>query len=193
VTRHPRMGAVQSTLFSSAYNYGTGDNGQIQSITDNVDSGRTVNYTYDAWARLKTAATNGSANYPAWGLSWSYDRYGNRKSQTVTAGTGPSNSLSFAYPGGAQTNHPDGYAFDLAGNLTNDGINTLTYDAENRVVTGAASGVSTSYSYDGNGLRVQKQVGAATTTVYVFSGTKVIAEYNLGAAAASPKVLSRFL
>jgi RHS repeat-associated protein len=175
-----------STLFSSTYNYGTGDNGQIQSITDNVDSGRTVNYTYDAWSRLKTAATNGSTNYPAWGLSWSYDRYGNRKSQTVTAGTGPSNSLTFAYPGGAQTNHPDGYAFDLAGNMTNDGINTLAYDAENRVVTSTANGVSTTYTYDGTGLRVQKQVGNATPTVYVFSGTKVIAEYNLGAAPTSP-------
>ena len=34
----------------------------------------------------------------------------------------------------------------------------------------------TSYSYDGNSLRVKK-VSGATTTVYIFSGTKVIAEY----------------
>jgi RHS repeat-associated protein len=33
---------------------------------------------------------------------------------------------------------------------------------------------------------VEKQVGSATPTVYIFSGTKVIAEYKLGGAAASP-------
>ena len=33
--------------------------------------------TYDALYRLTSAVTNGSTNYPKWGLSWSYDRYGN--------------------------------------------------------------------------------------------------------------------
>jgi RHS repeat-associated protein len=41
------------------------------------------------------------------------------------------------------------------------------------------------YTYDGNDLRIQKTVGA-TNTVYVFSGSKVIAEYDNGAAVASP-------
>jgi hypothetical protein len=41
------------------------------------------------------------------------------------------NSLSFANPGGAQTNRPDGYSFDANGNLTNDVVNALYYDAEN--------------------------------------------------------------
>ena len=52
--------------------------------------------------------------------------------------------------------------------MTNDGVNSQTYDA-----------------YDGNGLRVQKVAGS-TTTVYVFSGSKVIAEYQNGAAPSSP-------
>jgi len=38
---------------------------------------------------------------------------------------------------------------------------------------------------DGNGLRAQKVAGS-TTTVYVFSGSKVIAEYQNGAAPSSP-------
>ncbi len=42
-----------------------------------------------------------------------------------------------------------------------------------------------SYSYDGNSLRVKK-VSGSTTTVYIFSGTKVTAEYVNGAAPASP-------
>jgi len=65
--------------------------------------------------------------------------------------------------------------------MTNDGLNTLAYDAENRLVTSSGS----TYSYDGASLRVKK-VSGGTTTVYVLSGTKVIAEYVNGAAPGSP-------
>jgi RHS repeat-associated protein len=177
-----------ANLFSLAYNYGTGNNGQIQSITDNVDNGRTVNYTYDAWSRLKTAATVGSTPYPAWGLSWSYDRYGNRKQESILSGcvspmTCPTNSVT---PSATTNRITDaGYAYDLAGNMTADGSNTLTYDAENRVTNSVNGGSAGAYAFDGNSLRVKKTVSGATT-VYVFSGTKVIAEYASGAAPSSP-------
>jgi RHS repeat-associated protein len=176
------QGAQQ--LLNLTYGYGTGNNGQIQSITDGVDSGRTVNYTYDAWARLKTAQTTGSANYPTWGLSWDYDRYGNRKAQNVTAGSGPPNQVTPS----ATTNRltDTGYSYDAAGNMTADGVNTLTYDGENRVVTNTQAGAVTNYTYDGKSLRVQKQVGTGTPTIYLFWGTKVIAEYAAGAAVGSP-------
>ena len=173
-----------TNLFSLTYNYATGNNGQIQSITDNVNSGRTATYSYDAWSRLKTAATTGSAQYPAWGLSWAYDRYGNRKQQSVTAGSGvPSNAVT---PSPTTNRLIDaGYAYDLAGNMTADGLNTLVYDAENRVTTNTQAGASSTYVYDGNSLRVKKTVSGATT-VYIFSGAKVIAEYASGAAPGSP-------
>jgi RHS repeat-associated protein len=175
-----------STLFSLSYGYtqNGGNNGQITSITDNVDNGRTANYSYDVLSRLATAQTTGSANYPAWGISWSYDRYGNRLAETVTAGSGPSNSVSVD----ATTNRINtaGYAYDAGGNMTNDGLNTMTYNAENRVVTSISGGVTSTYSYDGNGLRVKKQVGSATATVYIFSSSKVIAEYASGAKVNSP-------
>ncbi len=74
-----------TTLFSTNYWYKTdstncpsgasGNNGQIQCITDNVDSGRTASYGYDALYRLTSAVTNGSTNYSKWGLSMTYDRY----------------------------------------------------------------------------------------------------------------------
>ncbi|HKV78500.1 MAG TPA: RHS repeat-associated core domain-containing protein [Candidatus Sulfotelmatobacter sp.] len=162
----------------------TADNGQIDCITDSVDSGRTANYTYDALARVTSAKTNGSTGYPQWGLSWSYDRYGNRLSETVTAGSGPSNSLSFGSSSGALTNRPDGYSFDASGNLLNDASNTLTYDAENRVVSSSGGGGGT-YTYDGNGLRVEK-TASGTSTVYIYAGSQVIAEYDNGAAPSAP-------
>ncbi|MGH7463487.1 MAG: hypothetical protein ACREMA_20960, partial [Longimicrobiales bacterium] len=163
-----------------------GNNGQITGITDSTgtqEAGRTVSYTYDGWARLKTAATTGSSTYPAWGLSWSYDRYGNRKQQSVTAGSGPSSSLNISTTNNRITD--TGYSYDLAGNMTADGLNTLAYDAESRMVSNVQSGATTTYTLDGSGLRIKK-VTSSTTTRYIHSGGKVIAEYENGAAVGSP-------
>jgi RHS repeat-associated protein len=165
-----------------------GNNGQIQCIIDNVDSGRTVAYSYDGLSRLNAAVTNGSTNFAKWGLSWSYDRYGNRLNQTLTAGSGPQNSMSFANPGGAQTNQPDGMCFDSAGNLLSETITpcpspTFSYDAENRLTGYLPSGAS--YTYDGHGQRVKK-ISGGITTVYIYSNGQDIAEYDNGASLTSP-------
>lgn len=176
-----------SKLLELAYSYAApngGNNGQITGITDTTgtaEAGRTVNYTYDAWLRLKTAVTTGSSAYPQWGLSWSYDRYGNRTEQRVTHGSGPSNAVAVD----AATNRLLGYSYDANGNMTHDGLNSLVYDAENRVLSSTTGGVTTNYTYDGAGLRVKK-ISGGTTTVYIFSGGKVIAEYVNGAAVNSP-------
>src|SRR5207245_1854031 len=78
------------------------------------------------------------------------------------------------------------YSHDCNGKMTNDGANSVTYDAENRAVTAAG----TTYVYDGNGLRVRKCAPNCTSptssTVYIFAGSKVIAEYDNSAAPASP-------
>ena len=80
--------------------------------------------------------------------------------------------------------------YDLGGNMTNDGQNTLVYDAENRAVSATNGGSAGAYVYDGNGLRVKKCVPNCTSptsyTVYVFSGPKVVAEYDNGAGVGSP-------
>jgi RHS repeat-associated protein len=161
----------------------TGNDGQIQCIKDltgTQEAGRSVTYTYDGLSRLATAVTAGSTSYPQWGLSWTYDRYGNRTAQNVTAGTGvPSNSVAIDAATNRLTGSP--YAYDANGNMTNDGANTLTYDAENQATMVAGA----TYSYDGNGFRVKKLSGG-TTTVYLFSRSKVIAEYVNGVAPTSP-------
>ncbi|MFO0281858.1 MAG: hypothetical protein ACK532_08070, partial [Acidobacteriota bacterium] len=48
-------------------------------------TGEEVTYQFDELERLIAAQTTSSA----WGLSWSYDGFGNRLSQTVTKGAGP--------------------------------------------------------------------------------------------------------
>lgn len=167
-----------------------GNDGQIQCITDSVDSGRTANYTYDALGRLNTALTNGSSGYAQWGLSWTYDQYGNRLCQTVTAGSGYQGCLSFSTP----TNHPDGWCFDASGNLLAKSGScpptapNFVYDGENRMV--ADPTVGSTYVYDGNGTRVRKCLpncaNPTSSTVFVFSGSQDIAEYDNGAAPSSP-------
>lgn len=168
-----------TTLFGQSYamnTSGANDN-EITAITDSVDSGRNMTYTYDSLNRLTSAVSQGSISYPQWGLSFSYDRYGNRTAQTVTAGSGPSNSVAV----NAATNHitTTGYLYDANGNMTHDGVNELTFDAENHAVTSADGSGTASYSYDGSNKRVQKTFGG-TTTVYIFSGNKVLDEYTNG-------------
>src|SRR5437879_3411566 len=86
-----------------------------------------------------------------------------------------------------------GMSYDAAGNLLNDGASTYFYDAENRIQTGA--GVT--YTYDGDGKRVQKSNGKLywygmdtdpldesdasgnLTDEYVFFGGKRIARRNV--------------
>src|SRR5579883_1100993 len=69
--------------------------------------------------------------------------------------------------------------------MTSDGNNTLVYDAENRVASAANGGASGSYTYDGNGQRVVKSSGGATT-VSIFLGDQVLAEYDNGALPSAP-------
>jgi len=80
------------------------------------------------------------------------------------------------------------YTYDANGNITNDGLNSLVYNAENQIVT-INSGAN-EYQYDGNGVRVKKCApncaSPTSSTVYVFTGEKVLAEYDNGAAVNSP-------
>ena len=180
-----------TTKFGLNYTYPSAgsNNGLLSATTDSVDNGRSTTYTHDALYRLITATTTGSTAYPKWGLSMVYDRFGNRPAQNVTAGTGvPSSCLAID----TATNHVTGtcgsnigFSNDPNGNMTGDGFNTLSYDAENHIVSATNSSASGTYSYDGNGQRAKK-VSGGTTTVTIFLGTRVLAEYNNGAASSSP-------
>jgi RHS repeat-associated protein len=184
-----------TTKFGLTYSYGSAgsNNGLVSGITDSVDNGRSASYSYDALYRLSSAVTTGSTAYPQWGLSMTYDRYGNRTAQSISAGCVapmrcPTNSVTVDVTTNRISGSP--YSYDLSGNMTNDGNNTLVYDGENRVVSASGSLGSGGYVYDGNSLRVKKCVpncsSPTTTTVYLFSGSKVIAEYQNGAAPSTP-------
>jgi hypothetical protein len=121
------------------------DNGNL-STWDASGSGTPLfnrSYTYDPVNRLATMSSPADP-YGCYGLSWTYDAWGNRNAQTVTGGSCPafSNSADIDNHLGAP------YQYDAAGNLTNDGAHTYTYDAENRI-TQVDGGSTASYVYNG--------------------------------------------
>jgi RHS repeat-associated protein len=146
---------------STVYSYGVGYTGDsdVLSATDSVNG--TWSYTYDGFNRVTTS--NCTANCPdnssTQGFSYGYDRYGNRWNQTVTAGMGGQSILTFDGPGNVPNNHIDGYSYDAAGNLLNDTFHNYKYDAENRLISVDNGG--TTYIYDADGQRVEKNTGGA--------------------------------
>ena len=165
----------------------SGNNGTIQCIWDNinnVDTGRSASYSYDPISRMTAEQTTGSTNFPQWKLSQTYDRFGNRLSQNVLAGSGWPSSLSFT-----NKNQPNGYNYDASGNMTVEPLNPpndMTYDGENRTTAFSGGGGTAAYTYDGNGLRVVRSVTGGTTTVSIFAGSSVIAEYDNGTPPSAP-------
>lgn len=108
-------------------------------------------------------------------MTWTYDRYGNRLSQTQQYGAPPSNDVILEggvnnrvsqarYNGGAYTP----WSHDAAGNVINDGRNSYQYDAENRIIstTVIGSGATTTYEYGASGERVLKATASLTTYYY---------------------------
>jgi RHS repeat-associated protein len=182
-----RYGNNSGSILDLAYSYGgVGNNGQIQSITDNLSSARSTSYVYDELGRLNIAQTQDLTSANTWKLEFNYDRYGNRLREIPVAGTAsmPMNEIVVD----PTTNRiiSAGYAYDAAGNMTSDGLFNYSFNTAGEmtsVVPFSANTPIATFGYDSNGLRVIKN-----GTVYIYSGRKVIAEYASGAAATSPTV-----
>jgi RHS repeat-associated protein len=117
-------------------------------------------YAYNSLNQLISGTC--SANCPPTsGFTYTYDRFGNRPSETVTAGQGVQPQYEF---NGQNQIDVSNVSYDAAGNVLTDGVglgNTYTYDAENRIIT-AANGYSDSYVYDAFGHRVRATVNGQT-------------------------------
>lgn len=136
---------------ATAYSYSiTPRGGQVTSFGDSV-IGASATPHYDELNRLTAVeysvfsaspATNGTH------VQWTYDRYGNRQGQTITAGATGFQPITLADPA---TNRitSGGVQYDAAGNMTSDGINSYQYDDEGRLAFNATTG--SLYNYDGFG------------------------------------------
>jgi RHS repeat-associated protein len=75
-----------------------------------------------------------------------------------------------------QTAGSASFTYDANGNLTGDGSVTFTYDAENRLIS-ASGAKNATLSYDPMG-RLWQVTASGVTTTFLYDGDELIAEYN---------------
>ncbi len=126
-----------------------------------------VTFGYDEFNRLtsRTVTQGTQQNY-----IYSYDRYGNRVTQTPLQG-GYTSNLTVNPANNRITT--SGYAYDAAGNMINDAVHSYTYDAEGNIV--AVDGGSTAqYVYDVFNRRIHVQTASGTTEyIYDYAGRRI--------------------
>jgi RHS repeat-associated protein len=158
-----------ATALNLSLGYGSNNNGQIGTQTNNVDTGRTQTYTYDILNRLLTTQASANSGVDCWGQGFGNynvtpppppypladDSLGNLLAISLTKCSGYTLSVSV---NSANQITNSGFTYDSSGNgnMTGDGLNTYTFDAENRIITASAASGLFCYNYDGNGRRVEK-------------------------------------
>jgi len=161
--------STDSSIVGLSYTYGsTGNNGNV--LTHGYAGGGlsyTQTFAYDELNRL----TDSGEGVGSWSQLNKYDRYGNR---AIDLGGG-NQSLYFNAANNRITN--SGYAYDGAGNLTNDNTQSFAFDAENKIKT--VNGETDVYRYDGDGNRIRKNSTYGEKVRMVYSGGQLIAEYDL--------------
>ena len=149
-----RLTQIQSkkggtVLFSATY---TLDNAGMR--TKVVETGRTVDYTYDNLYRLLSENDGVSSS------SYSYDPTGNRLTKTNALGTAT-------------------YIYDGNDRLLSDGTTTYTYDANGNKLTETKAGVTTTYTWDAESrLKGSQSAGTNTVYDYDYSGIRVSQSVN---------------
>ncbi len=151
------------------------DNGRLASETDNVAGGSTA-YTYDNHGRLATAQSNQGGT--SWGLSFSYDGFGNRTEQNVTSGQVFASSAQYDPTTNWLLN--ENTAYDANGSLVSLPAMQFAWDTRNRLVgvSSASNGVE-AYGYDDKNMRVWKQAASGREIITFYDGTRRLATYNL--------------
>jgi RHS repeat-associated protein len=184
------------SLWKLNYNYGelqtdntvdaSKNSGNIarQTITFNGLANPIIqNYKYDSLDRI-TEAKETANSQTTWQQNFGYDRYGNRTtfSQVVNGNQLPMNNLTMPNIDAA-TNRittGQGYVYDGNGNLIQDANGRqFTFNGDNKQtqVKDVNNQVIGQYLYDGSGKRIKK-VTNLETTIFVYSGSKLIAEYS---------------
>jgi YD repeat-containing protein len=122
------------------------------SRTQRVDQAGTHSYSYDALYRLT------SVTYPDPVTdSFTYDAVGNRLSR---------NSTTYTYDAADRivSVGSTSYKYDNNGNLTARGSDSFSWDAADRLASATVAGTTTTFAYNGDGLRDSFTTGGVTTT-----------------------------
>jgi hypothetical protein len=120
---------------SYSFNLGNGtigsgtDNGNVISITNNLVTSRSQNFTYDSLNRITAGYSNGTN----WGETYTIDAWGNLTNVGTYSGKNPLGNLNCA-AASTKNQLTTCFRYDAAGNMTSNGSLTYSYDAENRII-----------------------------------------------------------
>jgi RHS repeat-associated protein len=130
----------------------------------------------ELYLRSVAAVDRGATTGPQWGLTFSYDGFGNGLSQVATKGTAPT-----VYSSYDTANHIMNYIHDGNGNITwlPNGT-TLAYDVENRVTAATVSGRTETYYYAPDGRRVYRKATDGTEYMYFYGVQGERLPYQMG-------------
>src|SRR6267154_2752937 len=128
------------------YAYGTANNGNILSSSNQLNGARSQSYHYDALNRLDHAwSTMGTA----WDINYTLDAWGNMTKREPSTSGFTNNPAPDYFANSVDSNNRlvSQMGYDAAGNVVADGNHNYVFDAENRVSSAAGVG----YVYDSAG------------------------------------------
>ncbi len=159
-----------------SFSLGYAPNSNVLTANDNVNGNWT--YGYDDFNRLVRADPSGQTYW----YTYEYDRFGNRWHQSL-GGTGgpPGNLVDLAFDANNRI-VGSGVSYDAAGNVTNDGDSSYTYEAENRIISVSGSKGNGSYMYSAAGLRIRKTTPSGSVDYLYDLAGHVITEVNASGA-----------
>jgi RHS repeat-associated protein len=123
-------------------------------------NGITTTYTYDRDGRFTGISEQGASSLSS--ITLTRNGLGNITLATRDIPLMPdltASAQTFSYNAGGQVS---GYSYDKMGRLTADGIRTYTWDLASRLSSYAESGSTTTFTYDGLGMKVSKTSGEIT-------------------------------
>ncbi|MBI1746624.1 MAG: hypothetical protein HYR55_08555 [Acidobacteria bacterium] len=175
-----QMSALLRGALVTGFEYGLNREDRRLSSKRLHDLGQSERYIYDQNHGLNqfkrgTLDVSGEIPSPITQSAWTLDGAGNwpRRIQDGVTETRTHNALNQV-----ATLNGRSLSYDFNGNLSDDGVNTYTYDFENRLtsVTRRSDGQLLSrFRYDALKRRVAKEAGGVTTN-YLYSGWNVIEE-----------------
>jgi RHS repeat-associated protein len=171
--------------------YKTGDNGNVFQVLNQVDSTRSTAYIYDPLNRIAQAYTLNTSGPNCWGETYSptataqgvlpttpgIDAWGNLTNRSGVTGMGTCTTEGLSATATTQNQLSGiGMTYDASGNVTNDGNgNEPTYDDENRIATDQGY----TYSYDADGMRMEKASGSTGTMYWIGTQGENLTETDL--------------
>lgn len=169
----------QSDTLSFSYD----DEGNLTEST--LPNGVVTTNTYDGAERMLSTSSEDSVNAVLQSFDYTYDAAGNRTSQTDRN----SDETTYDYDGLNRLTQFDppsapvvGYGYDDAGNRTEAGSTTYSYNALNQLTSDSTG---SSYDYDGAGRLVEASDGGSSTTSYSWDALDQLLEVDDGSGSVS--------